>query len=71
VIDRTQLILDIFAKHQTREAQFRSISATGIHLPRLGRARIEIRNWAGGIGPGALGNPTEPTAGESPGASDM
>jgi GTP-binding protein HflX len=52
VIDRTQLILDIFAKHaRTREGQLQVESAQLEYmLPRLGGRGIEMSQLGGGIG---------------------
>lgn len=52
VIDRTQLILDIFARHaQTREGQLQvELAQLEYLLPRLGGRGIEMSQLAGGIG---------------------
>jgi GTP-binding protein HflX len=52
VIDRTQLILDIFARHaRTREGQLQ-VELAQLHymLPRLGGRGIEMSQLGGGIG---------------------
>ncbi len=52
VIDRTQLILDIFAKHaRTREGQLQvELAQLEYMLPRLGGRGIEMSQLGGGIG---------------------
>jgi GTPase len=52
VIDRTQLILDIFARHaRTREGQLQvELAQLEYLLPRLGGRGIEMSQLAGGIG---------------------
>jgi GTPase len=52
VIDRTQLILDIFAKHaRTREGQLQvELAQLAYMLPRLGGRGIEMSQLGGGIG---------------------
>jgi len=52
VIDRTQLILDIFAKHaKTREGQLQvELAQLEYMLPRLGGRGIEMSQLGGGIG---------------------
>lgn len=52
VIDRTQLILDIFAKHaRTREGQWQvELAQLEYLLPRLGGRGIEMSQLGGGIG---------------------
>ncbi|MCU1297640.1 MAG: GTP-binding protein HSR1-related protein [Acidobacteriaceae bacterium] len=52
VIDRTQLILDIFAKHaRTREGQLQvELAQLDYMLPRLGGRGIEMSQLGGGIG---------------------
>jgi GTP-binding protein HflX len=52
VIDRTQLILDIFAKHaKTREGQWQvELAQLEYMLPRLGGRGIEMSQLGGGIG---------------------
>jgi GTPase len=52
VIDRTQLILDIFAKHaRTREGQLQvELAQLEYLLPRLGGRGIEMSQLGGGIG---------------------
>jgi GTPase len=52
VIDRTQLILDIFAKHaRTREGQLQvELAQLQYMLPRLGGRGIEMSQLGGGIG---------------------
>jgi GTP-binding protein HflX len=52
VIDRTQLILDIFAKHaRTREGQLQvELAQLQYLLPRLGGRGIEMSQLGGGIG---------------------
>ena len=52
VIDRTQLILDIFAKHaRTREGQMQvELAQLNYMLPRLGGRGIEMSQLGGGIG---------------------
>ncbi|MDP9162219.1 MAG: GTPase HflX [Acidobacteriota bacterium] len=52
VIDRTQLILDIFAKHaRTREGQLQvELAQLNYMLPRLGGRGIEMSQLGGGIG---------------------
>jgi GTP-binding protein HflX len=52
VIDRTQLILDIFAKHaKTREGQLQvELAQLEYMLPRLGGKGIEMSQLGGGIG---------------------
>jgi GTPase len=52
VIDRTQLILDIFAKHaHTREGQLQvELAQLEYMLPRLGGRGIEMSQLGGGIG---------------------
>ena len=52
VIDRTQLILDIFAKHaRTREGQLQvELAQLEYLLPRLGGKGIEMSQLGGGIG---------------------
>src|ERR1700719_922719 len=52
VIDRTQLILDIFAKHaRTREGQLQvELAQLEYMLPRLGGRGIEMLQLGGGIG---------------------
>lgn len=52
VIDRTQLILDIFARHaKTREGQLQvELAQLEYLLPRLGGRGIEMSQLAGGIG---------------------
>ena len=52
VIDRTQLILDIFAKHaRTREGQLQvELAQLEYMLPRLGGHGIEMSQLGGGIG---------------------
>ena len=52
VIDRTQLILDIFAKHaRTREGQLQvELAQLEYMLPRLGGKGIEMSQLGGGIG---------------------
>ena len=59
VIDRTQLILDIFAKHaRTREGQLQvELAQLEYMLPRLGGRGVEMSQLGGGIGtrgPGKL-----------------
>jgi GTP-binding protein HflX len=52
VIDRTQLILDIFAKHaRTREGQLQvELAQLEYMLPRLGGRGVEMSQLGGGIG---------------------
>jgi len=52
VIDRTQLILDIFAKHaRTREGQLQvELAQLEYLLPRLGGRGVEMSQLGGGIG---------------------
>jgi len=52
VIDRTQLILDIFARHaRTREGQLQvELAQLDYFLPRLGGRGIEMSQLGGGIG---------------------
>ena len=52
MIDRTQLILDIFAKHaRTREGQLQvELAQLEYMLPRLGGRGIEMSQLGGGIG---------------------
>jgi GTPase len=52
VIDRTQLILDIFARHaRTREGQLQvELAQLDYLLPRLGGRGVEMSQLAGGIG---------------------
>ncbi len=52
VIDRTQLILDIFAKHaRTREGQMQvELAQLEYLLPRLGGRGVEMSQLGGGIG---------------------
>ena len=52
VIDRTQLILDIFAKHaRTREGQLQvELAQLEYMLPRLGGRGIQMSQLGGGIG---------------------
>ena len=52
VIDRTQLILDIFARHaRTREGQLQvELAQLDYMLPRLGGRGIEMSQLGGGIG---------------------
>lgn len=52
VIDRTQLILDIFARHaRTREGQLQvELAQLEYLLPRLGGRGIEMSQLGGGIG---------------------
>ena len=52
VIDRTQLILDIFARHaRTREGQLQvELAQLEYQLPRLGGRGIEMSQLGGGIG---------------------
>jgi GTP-binding protein HflX len=52
VIDRTQLILDIFAKHaRTREGQLQvELAQLDYMLPRLGGRGVEMSQLGGGIG---------------------
>src|ERR1041385_8513163 len=57
VIDRTQLILDIFAKHaRTREGQLQvELAQLEYMLPRLAGRGIEMSQLGGGIGTRGLG----------------
>ena len=52
VIDRTQLILDIFARHaRTREGQLQvELAQLEYRLPRLGGRGVEMSQLGGGIG---------------------
>jgi GTP-binding protein HflX len=52
VIDRTQLILDIFARHaRSREGQLQvELAQLGYLLPRLGGRGVEMSQLGGGIG---------------------
>jgi GTP-binding protein HflX len=59
VIDRTQLILHIFAKHaRTREGQLQvELAQLEYMLPRLGGRGIEMSQLGGGIGTRAPAKP--------------
>jgi len=52
VIDRTQLILDIFARHaRTREGQLQvELAQLNYLLPRLSKSGVELSRLGGGIG---------------------
>ena len=71
VIDRTQLILDIFARHaKTREGQLQvELAQLEYMLPRLAGRGVEMSQLGGGIGTRGPGKPNwKPTAGKSTGA---